>query len=219
MKLLKRIAVLSLCVLAVSGCTQSSIKTQAPVQNELDMSELIQNGEIDPEKLAALQGEEETVAKVELVEDGPYEEEPMFDPDQVNEEANDLFGDTHFYPEAVKMDYVLDEEALTVELSWVLKNGTTEDVAMEYATELVQKFNDILAVQVADVEFSSAASFGGIWEQFGLTVKVGTEDGKWLIEKNYAAGTEIDLKLPENSGSGPATEVKETEPRLSPGKN
>ena len=89
MKLLKRIAVLSLCVLAVSGCTQSSIKTQAPVsqQNELDMSGLLQDGEIDPEKLAALQGEEETVAKVELVEDEPYEEEPMFDPDQVNEEA------------------------------------------------------------------------------------------------------------------------------------
>jgi hypothetical protein len=206
----------------VSGCTKSSIQTQAPVQqsgNELDMSDLIQGGEIDPDKLAALQGEEETVAKVELVEDEPYEEEPMFDPDQVNEEANDLFGDTDFYPEAVKMDYVLDEEAFSIDLSWVLKNGTTEDVAMEYATILVQKFNDILAVQLADVEFSSIESFGGIWEQFALNVKVGTEDGNWLIDKSYEAGAKIDLKLPEKSGDGPATEVKETEPRLSPGKN
>ena len=32
MKLLKRMALLSLCVLALSGCTQSSLTTGAPIQ-------------------------------------------------------------------------------------------------------------------------------------------------------------------------------------------
>lgn len=223
MKLLKRVAVLSLCVLAVCGCTKSSISTQAPVpqvpQEALEALENIEgavvDGQIDPEKLAALEGEEETVPKLELVEDETYEV-TMFDWEQVSDECADLFDDTGFYPESVKMDYTADEAALTVDLTWVLKNGTPEDVAMTYATTMVQKFNDILAVQVMDVEFSTAESFGGIWEQFALNVKVGTEDGTWLIDKSYAPGAEIDLTLPEITGNGPMIDVKETEERVSP---
>ena len=223
MKLLKRVAVLSLCVLAVSGCTKSSINTQAPAQQipqeALEALEGIEgavvDGQIDPEKLAAIEGEEETIPKLELIEEETYEV-TMFDWEQVTDECADLFGDDSFYPESVKMDFAADEAAMTVDLTWVLKNGTTEEDAMTYATTMVQKFNDILAVQVMDVAFSNAESFGGIWEQFALTVKVGTEDGTWLIDKSYAPGAEIDLKLPEITGNGPMIDVKETEERLSP---
>ena len=203
MKLLKRIAVLSLCVLAVSGCTKSSITTEAPVVQEPAAEEVVMPDSIDPEKFAVLETQVEVVEKVELVEEEEYEE-TMFDWEQVDAEAEDLFGDKSFYPATVKMEYAADEEALTVDLTWVLANGTTEDVAMKYATELVQKFNDILAVQVADMEFATATSFGSVWETFALTVKVGTEDGNWMIDKSYAAGEEIDLELPEYSGEGPA---------------
>ena len=214
MKLLKRMAVLTLCVLAVSGCTQSSITAQAPVPQQSG-NETIMGEEVDPEKLAALQ-EEEVVEKLALIEEEPYEE-TMFDMEQVDEEAADLFGDTDFYPEAVKLEYAVDEDAHTVDLKWILKNGATEEIAMEYATELVQKFNDILAVQVADVEFSTRTSFGGIWEQFALTVKVGTEDGTWMIEKNYAAGAEIDLELPQYSGEGPSANGPAPADKVGPG--
>ena len=199
-KLFKTMAVLSLCVLAVSGCTKSSITTQAPVAQESVSG--VEVDSVDPEKLAALESEAETVPKLALIEDEEYEE-TMFDWEQVADEAEDLFGDKDFYPASVKMDYVADEEALTVELTWILSNGTTEDVAMKYATDMVQKFNDILAVQVTDMEFATATTFGTAWEKFALTVKVGTEDGNWLIDKSYAAGAEIDLKLPEYSGEGP----------------
>ena len=201
MKLLKRIAVLSLCVLAVSGCTKSSITTQAPIAQESVSGMEVDS--VDPEKLAALESEAETVPKLALIEDEEYEE-TMFDWEQVADETADLFGDTDFFPASVEMKYEADEEALTIDLTWVLANGTTEDVAMKYATELVQKFNDILAVQVADMEFATATSFGSVWETFALTVKVGTEDGNWMIDKSYAAGEEIDLELPEYSGEGPA---------------
>ena len=214
-KLLKRMAVLTLCVLAVSGCTKSSITTQAPVAqpagNEVSIPD-----DVDMDKLAALQEEERVVEKTTLIEED-VEEKTMFDWEQVDDEAVDLFEDTMFYPEAVKMEYAADEEALTIDLTWVLKNGTTEEVAMEYAAELVQKFNDILAVQVTDVEYSSADSFGGVWKTFALTVKVGTEDGTWLIEKSYAAGAEIDLELPMYSGEGPSVNASETEAKLTPG--
>lgn len=214
MKLLKRMAILSLCVIAVSGCTKSSISTQGPVAQQT-VAGMENSGveEMDPEKLAAL--DEEEIEKIQLIEE-ETEEATLFDAEQVADECEELFGDSDFYPESVNMDYVLDEAAQTIELTWVLKNGTTEEAAMGYATELVQKFNDVLAVQVADVEFSSAESFGGIWEQFALNVKVGTEDGTWLIEKDYAAGAEIDLELPEITGDGPMSSEKETEERISP---
>lgn len=206
MKLLKRMAVLSLCVIAVSGCTKSSISTQAPVSTQESAGD-----EIDSEKLADL--EEEYVEKAPLVED-ETEEESRFDWEQVTDESEDLFGDEEFYPETVKMEYAADEAAQTIELTWVLKNGTSEETAMEYAAELVQSFNDILAVQVTDVDFATAESFGGIWNEYALTVKVGTEDGTWMIDKSYAAGDEIDLVLPEYSGEGPSADL--TEERISP---
>lgn len=166
---------------------------------------------MDSEKLVDL--DDEYVEKAPLVEEDA-EEETRFDWEQVAGEAADLFEDEYFYPNTVKMEYEADEDAQTIDLTWVLKNGTSEDEAMEYAVELVQSFNDLLAVQVTDVEFSTLDSFGGIWEEYALTVKVGTEDGTWLIDKSYAAGDAIDLVLPEYSGEGPSADT--TIERISP---
>ena len=201
MKILKRAAVLALCMLAMTGCTQSSITTQ---------SNMVTDPTVTVQETAPTEREA-------LVEEDAAPE-TRFDWEQTESEVADLFGDTDFYPESVKMEYDADEEALTIDLKWVLANGTTEDVAMDYAVEMVQMFNDILAAQVTDVEFSAADSFGGLWDEYALNVKVGTEDGKWLIDKSYKAGEQIDLVLPEASGNGPAAEVKETE-RISPSKS
>ena len=213
MKLLKRMAVLSLCVLALSACTKSSISTDAPVAAtqaaDVDDGEGVPADYIDPAKM---EEEEEIVEKVELVEDETYEI-TLFDWEQVDDETADLFGDTGFYQEGVEMTYAADEDARTIELNWVLKNGTTEDVAMEYATDMVQKFNNILAVQTGDIEEATMESFGGVWEQFALSVNISTEDGTVLIEKSYNAGDAIDLKLPEYSGEGPTVgETEKTSP-------
>lgn len=207
MKLVKKIAFVTIAVMALSGCTKSSVTTEAPVA-------AVPAGEqVDPNKMET---EEEYVEKVALVEEDE-EEVSMFDWEQVEEEAADLFGDTDYYPASVSMDYVGDEDAKTIELTWILKDGTSEEEAMEYAAELVQKFNDILAVQTADIERASVDSFGGVWDQFALTVQVSTEDGTVLIDKNYSAGDAIDLELPEYTGDGPTAD--ETEERVSPGKN
>lgn len=204
MKLITRVAVLALAACAITGCTKSSISTDAPVA-QVEMPEEGM-ADFDPDKYEDL--EEEVVEKVALVEDEPIDES-MFDWEQVDDEAYDLFNDPDYYPEGVNMTYEADEDAKTVSLAWVLKNGTSEDAAMAYAAELVQKFNDIMAVQTADIERSSIESFGGVWEQFALDLKISTEDGTMLIEKSYAAGDAIDLKLPEYSGDGPMAEPEE----------
>lgn len=204
MKLLKKAAILSLCVLALSGCTKSSISTDAPVAA---------GEQTDPDKEIT---DKDSFDRAPLIEED-LEEEPMFDWEQVDEETQDLFGDVEFYPQTVKMTYEGDEEAKSVKLMWVLKDGTTEEEGMEYASEMVQKFNDILAVQTTAYEHSSVESFGGIWEDFALTVQVSTEDGTVLIDESYDAGEEIDLELPEYSGDGPHMVTVEEEGPKKPG--
>lgn len=204
MKLITRAAVLALAACAITGCTKSSVSTDAPVAQMQEQPEGM--ADFDPDKYEDMQ--EEVVEKVALVEDEPVDES-MFDWEQVSDEAYDLFNDPSYYPEGVNMTYEADEDAKAIKLAWVLKDGTTEDVAMTYAAELVQKFNDVMAVQTADIERSSMDSFGGVWDQFALDLQISTEDGTVLIEKSYAAGDEIDLKLPEYSGDGPQAEPED----------
>ncbi|MCI7795027.1 MAG: hypothetical protein MR528_01820 [Lachnospiraceae bacterium] len=203
MRNLKRMAVLSLIVLALGGCTKSSISTEAPVAA---------GEEFDPAKMN--QEEEETLPREQnfLIEE-ETEPGPMYEWEQVQDELDGLFTDTDSYPQTVKMEFSADEDAMSINLTWILKNGTDEDTAMEYAADMVQKFNDIVAVQDTSIEASSEESFGSLWDTFALTVQVGTEDGQWLIDKNYEAGEAIDLKLPEYNDDGPQSVVEENIPK------
>lgn len=203
MRNLKRMAVLSLIVLALGGCTKSSISTEAPVAA---------GEEFDPAKMN--QEEEETLPREQnfLIEE-ETEPGPMYEWEQVQDELDGLFTDTDSYPQTVKMEFSADEDAMSINLTWILKNGTDEDTAMEYAADMVQKFNDIVAVQDTTIEASSEESFGSLWDTFALTVQVGTEDGQWLIDKNYEAGEAIDLKLPEYNDDGPQSVVEENIPK------
>lgn len=203
MKVLKRMAVLALVVLALGGCTKSSISTEAPVGEE----------EIDPAKLADMEDEDETLAREDnILIDDETEEKSLYEWDQVKDEADELFSDADLFPQTVKMEFTADEDAMAINLKWVLKNGTAEDEAMEYAAIMVKRFNDIVAVQSLDLESSTDTSFGTLWNQFALTVQVGTEDGKWIVDKSYKAGAKIDLTMPENNDEGPE-DVEENVPK------
>ena len=202
MKLWKKIAVFSLMTLALGGCTQSSITTDAPDAVE----------GVDPAKLN--QEEDETLPRDQniLIED-ETEPQSMYDWEQVTDEANGLFLDTKIYPLATGFSYTADEDALTISLNWTLQDGTTEADAMDYAVELVKKFNDIIAVQTTDLESSSDESFGSLWDTFALNLKIATDDGTVLLERNYAAGEDIDLVMPEYNEEGPEPVVEEDVPK------
>ena len=184
MKLLKRMAVLGLAVLALSACTKSS-----------EESETVTGNEVDPAKQSAMDEVDETLAREDniLVEDET--------------------ADADLYPQTVKMEFAADEASMTIDLSWVLKNGTSEEEAEEYAAMMVKQFNDIVAVQSTELENSSDSSFGTLWNQFALNVKVGTEDGKWLVDKSYKAGGKIDLAMPEAESQDGPEDVAEDVPK------
>ena len=188
MKLLKRMAVLGLAVLALSACTKSS-----------EESETVTGNEVDPAKQSAMDEIDETLAREDNI--------------LVEDETDTLFADADLYPQTVKMEFAADEASMTIDLSWVLKNGTSEEEAEEYAAMMVKQFNDIVAVQSTELENSSDSSFGTLWNQFALNVKVGTEDGKWLVDKSYKAGGKIDLAMPAAESQDGPEDVAEDVPK------
>ncbi len=192
MKLLKRMAVLSLVVLTLGGCTKSSISTDAPVSG---------SEEVDPGKMEG--DDDETLPRDQnfLIEDETVET-TMYDWEQAQNECDGLFNDTTTFPQSVKMDFTYDETALNIGLTWTVKDDTTNDDAMEYAVIMVKDFNDMIAAQSMDLENSTADSFGTLWNQFSLDVKVVTESGKALVDKSYKAGDKIDL-VSNDQADGP----------------
>ena len=196
MKLFKRMAVLSLCVLALAGCTKSSVTSADIIMTE--EAEGVEKVEADDNIVV------DRTMRVEKIND-PLE----FDWEQVAEEAKDMFMDEDYYPLTLEMGFNYNIETPTIYLMWNLSNEATEDDAMEYTTEMVQHFNNIMATQKTDYEFATYNTFGTVWNTFALNLKIEKADGTVMIEKNYAAGEEIDLKLPEYSGEGPqaSTEV------------
>lgn len=195
MKLLKRIAVLSLCVLALSGCTKSSISNEAPV-----------TADVSPDKMG-YDEDDETLPREEnfLIED-ETEEQSMYDWEQVKDETDGLFMDSAQYPQSESMTFEADEDAATIKLTWIVKDDTDAETANQYAVDMIKQFNDIVAVQSEDLTSSTDTSFGDLWNTFDLTVQVGTKDGTWLVDKTYKAGSEIDLVGAASDGEGPQPE-------------
>ena len=198
MKLLKRMAVLSLVVLALGGCTKSSISTDAPVSG---------SEEIDPAKTEA-DDDDETLPRDQnfLVEDETVET-TMYDWEQAQSECDGLFNDTTAFPQSVKMEFTYDESALNIGLTWTVKNDTTNDDAMDYAVTMVKQFNDIIAAQSMDLENSSADSFGTLWNQFSLDGGIPA----WTVEGDDLAKVNDFLKKScmEFCGSLPGDEIGE----------
>ena len=204
MKLLKKMALLSLCVFALSGCTQSSVTADSIV---------IKDDMVTPEDLEMVEEDIVVDRTMKITQEtDPY----VFDWEQVSGDAVDMFVDEDYYPLGVDMSYEEDLEAKSIKLMWVLKNEATDGDALEYAVELVQQFNNIMATQKDGVAFSTVDTFGGIWDFFNLTVQVSKEDGTMMIDKTYKIGEKIDLPLPEFSGDGPSGPQAATEAPISP---
>ena len=105
MKLLKRMAVLGLAVLALSACTKSS-----------EESETVTGNEVDPAKQSAMDEVDETLAREDniLVED-ETEPKSLYEWDQVKDETDTLFADADLYPQTVKMEFAADEASMTID--------------------------------------------------------------------------------------------------------
>ncbi len=193
MKVLARITILAMFVMILGGCTQSSIDSDAPLMLSDEQMQGRDTGE-----------EDETLAREDnlLIDDDPPE--PPYDWDQVRYDINDLITDTDKYTDSVRFEFTPDDDAQSVVMNWVLKDGADDAEALEYASYMVRDFNDAVAIQVTDIEMSTGSSFGSFWDIYSLSINIQDESGSVLLQKNYKAGETIDLEdFAEETEPGP----------------
>lgn len=199
MNFIKKHSLLILVICIMTGCTKSNISAE----------DVIMKGpESTKETISA-----EDFERKPLFEENE-EPESQFDWEQVDADVVYLFDDKDYYPLGVEMTYEVNEKKKEIKLMWILQDEATEEDAMEYATELVRKFNNILATQSTEIQVANTTDFGTLWKMFDLSVRISKEDGTAMIDKIYKAGETIDLELPTYSEGGP---IANPEVQMSPG--
>lgn len=129
-------------------------------------------------------------------EEGPDDfagdEAAGFDWFQAEEDAYGLFTE-EIEDSLYSKDFTLEfnEETNTITLFSVISDSATPEEALNYAAEILRRFNDqIISIQAASLESSSESSYGGIYEDHNVKIQVTNESNR-SQESSYFVNTEI----------------------------
>ncbi len=94
------------------------------------------------------------------------------DEEQLDSEVKDIFLDEADYPMAVDLDFSLHPDEEYVDITIVLKDGTLAEDAVAYVDEVIKGINDEVATQDFSYGESSANTFGGLYQDNEIRLKV-----------------------------------------------
>lgn len=94
------------------------------------------------------------------------------DNDQLIEDVNDIYVDEDEYPMASSVDVKLDLDNEQVDITVVVKDGTSKEDAAAYAMVAVKGVNDQVAVQDFSYGESDDDTYGGLFQDNVANVKV-----------------------------------------------
>lgn len=94
------------------------------------------------------------------------------DNEQLIEDVNDIYVDEKDYPMASSVDVTLDLDNGLVDITVVVKDGTSKEDAAEYAMVAIKGVNDQVAVQDFSYGESGADTYGGLYQDNAIHVKV-----------------------------------------------
>lgn len=134
--------------------------------------------------------------------DASQAEEPDFnvynnielDMDQFHDEVNEICLDENDYPMADSLDFTIDEDKALIDVTIVVKDGTSGKDAAEYADAVLKSINDEAAVQDYSYGESGEDTFGGFFQDRETHLKIYEKsayesDGKPMYETNIPADT------------------------------
>ena len=134
--------------------------------------------------------------------DASEAEEPDFnvynnielDMDQFHEEVNEICLDEDDYPMADSIDFTIDEDKALIDVTVVVKDGTSGKDAAEYADVVLKSINDEAAVQDYNYGESGEDTFGGFFQDREAHLKIYEKsayesDGKPMYETDIPADT------------------------------
>lgn len=96
----------------------------------------------------------------------------VLDNEQLIEDVNDIYTDERDYPMASGIDVTLDLDHELVEITVVVKDGTSKEDAAAYAMTAIKGVNDQVAVQDFSYGESGADTYGGLFQDNAINVKV-----------------------------------------------
>lgn len=138
--------------------------------------------------------------KSNIVTGGPVE--PVFETQdgivldwgQIGDDLDEEFLDNEDYPQAVSVNYSVNPDTLTMDLTLMVHAGTTPDDAVAFADAVVRMVNDEATTQDFSIEASTEDSYGGFFQDYSLNLIV-MPDGMmedqsvWLVNMAIPAGS------------------------------
>lgn len=94
------------------------------------------------------------------------------DNEQLIEDVNDVYVDGESYPMASSVDVKLDLDNELVDITVVVKDGTSKEDAAWYAMQAIKGVNDQVAVQDFSYGESGEDTYGGLYQDNEIHVKV-----------------------------------------------
>lgn len=113
------------------------------------------------------------------------------DHEQVQADVDDIFLDPEDYPMGVKIDINIAEAEEHVDVTVVVKDGTSAEDTAQYAMEVIKGINDQVAVQDFTYGESGEDTYGGLYQDNVINVKIYEEseyeaDGTPMYENQIA---------------------------------
>lgn len=116
------------------------------------------------------------------------------DEEQLQADVEDVWLDESEFPMGAAFEFEIDEDTEAVDMSVVVKDGTSPEDASWYADQVVKGFNDQVAMQDFSYGQAEDDSFGGYFQDRELHLKIYEEsqyeaDGEPMYEVTVPADT------------------------------
>lgn len=94
------------------------------------------------------------------------------DNEQLVQDVNDIYADSEDYPMASSIDVTLDLDNALVDITVVVKDGTSKEDAAAYAMTAIKGVNDEVAVQDFSYGTSGEDTYGGLYQDNEIHVRI-----------------------------------------------
>ncbi len=117
---------------------------------------------------------------------------------QVSDDTEWIFNNKDRFPYTRDYRFYLEPNKKEIMLMWVVADDFPDSEIRTYADALIKEFNDAVAIQDFSIATSDKDSYGGLWEEYGLSFSIvpeSTQDDEetWFINGSYGAGVEFQL--------------------------
>lgn len=119
----------------------------------------------------------------------------VLDWSQIGNDLDEEFTDNEDYPMALSVNYNLDPKTKHMDVTLIVKEGTTPQEAVDFANAAMRAINDEAAMQDFSYEKSSDTSYGGFFKEYDVHLIVMPDytmqkKEYWLVDMDIPKGSD-----------------------------